>query len=81
MATLVTDRFVEDQIRAERARSGGDKHDEVWEGIYMMTPLSNLEHQDLVFELTAEVGAPIKILQAEQSEGVDGEERSAPEQS
>jgi Uma2 family endonuclease len=53
MATLVTDRFVEDQIRAERARSGADRHDEVWEGIYMMTPLANLEHQDLVFELTA----------------------------
>lgn len=30
---------------------GGDHHDEVWEGTYMMTPLPNNEHQDFVFEL------------------------------
>lgn len=53
MATLVTDRFVEDQIRAERARSGADRYDEVWEGIYMMTPLANLEHQELVLALAS----------------------------
>jgi Uma2 family endonuclease len=53
MATLVTDRFVEDRIRAERARSGGDRHDEVWEGIYMMTPLANLEHQEFVLALAS----------------------------
>ncbi|HKD35505.1 MAG TPA: Uma2 family endonuclease [Pirellulales bacterium] len=53
MATLVTDPFIEDQIRAERARCGGDRYDEVWEGTYMMTPLANLEHQHLVIGLTA----------------------------
>ncbi len=53
VATLVTDRYVEDRIREERARCGGDRHDEVWEGTYMMTPLPNLEHQELVFALTS----------------------------
>lgn len=53
MATLVIDRFVEDEIRAKRKASGGDRYDEVWEGTYVMAPLANLEHQDLVMRLSA----------------------------
>lgn len=52
MTTLVIDRFVEDEIRAKRAACGGDRYDEVWEGIYVMAPLPNLEHQDLVMRLS-----------------------------
>ena len=36
---------------APSAESGADRYDEVWEGIYMMTPAPNLEHQKLVFRL------------------------------
>ena len=53
MATLITDPYLEEQIQAERQASGGHHHDEVWDGVYMMIPLPNDEHQDLVGELTA----------------------------
>jgi Uma2 family endonuclease len=33
----------------ERRRlSGGDRFDEVWDGVYIMAPLANIEHQELV---------------------------------
>ena len=51
MATLVLDPDVEERIKAERAASGGDRYDEVWEGVYMMAPLADDEHQDLQTQL------------------------------
>lgn len=51
MATLVTDRDIEQRIQAEREATGADRFDEVWEGMYMMTPMPNIEHQQLVYEL------------------------------
>src|SRR5687768_4963978 len=51
MATLVLDPQVEERIKAERATSGGDRYDEVWEGVYMMAPLADDEHQDLQTQL------------------------------
>ena len=48
MATLITDPELEEQIRAERAEWGGDRYDEVWEGMYLMNPIPNPEHMDLV---------------------------------
>jgi Uma2 family endonuclease len=36
------------ELRAERAAAGSDRWDEVWEGTYMMAPLPNIEHQELV---------------------------------
>ena len=47
MPTLVRDKYVEDHIRAERQARGADRWDEVWEGIYVMAPLPNDEHQFL----------------------------------
>ena len=53
MAILVTDRWLEERLKAEREASGADRYDEVWEGICMMTPMPNTEHQYLVARLTA----------------------------
>jgi Uma2 family endonuclease len=39
-------------LKAEREASGLDRRDEVWEGIYIMSPDPNFEHQSLVGELT-----------------------------
>ena len=47
MAMMVLDKYVEEQLKAERAATGADRFDEVWEGVYMMAPLANNEHQDL----------------------------------
>jgi Uma2 family endonuclease len=53
MATLVLDSYVEDRIREERRISGADRFDEVWDGVYVMSPLANNEHQGLAAGLSA----------------------------
>jgi Uma2 family endonuclease len=52
MPTLVLDPCLEDRLRAERAESGADRWDEVWDGVYVMSPLPNNEHQVIVSKFT-----------------------------
>ena len=52
MATLITDPALERRLRAERVELGADRYDEVWEGIYMMAPMPDNEHQPLVARFT-----------------------------
>jgi Uma2 family endonuclease len=59
MATLITDPAVEERIRAQRAKWGADRYDEVWEGTYMMTPMPNVQHQKLAARLVAILDAVI----------------------
>ena len=47
MATVIMDRQFAELLREQRAAAGSDRWDEVWEGTYMMTPLPNIEHQDI----------------------------------
>lgn len=35
------------RILRERRRSGGDRWDEVWDGVYVMSPIADNEHQEL----------------------------------
>lgn len=51
MPLLVLDRNEQDAMIRERQRTGGDRYDEVWDGVYVMSPLANLEHQDVAFRL------------------------------
>jgi len=53
MALMVLDQQLEDRLIAERQASGGDRFDEVWEGVYMMAPLANNEHGDIQGGLSA----------------------------
>jgi Uma2 family endonuclease len=53
MAMVVLDPSVEERLKAEREASGLDRYDEVWEGVYMMAPLANIEHQGLQSGLAA----------------------------
>ena len=53
MPTLVMDQHVEQRIRAERAASGADRFDETWKGLYVMNPMPNDEHQQLVNRLAS----------------------------
>ncbi|MBI5761790.1 MAG: Uma2 family endonuclease [Planctomycetales bacterium] len=50
MATLVLESHVENRILAERKATGGDRYDEVWDEVYIMSPMANNEHQDLAIE-------------------------------
>ena len=52
MTTIIHDTFVEERLKAERAASGADRYDEVWENVYMMAPMPNHEHQLLVGRFT-----------------------------
>ncbi|MBM4091826.1 MAG: Uma2 family endonuclease [Planctomycetes bacterium] len=52
MTIVIHDTLVEERLRAERAASGADRHDEVWENVYMMAPMPNHEHQVLVGRFT-----------------------------
>ena len=42
---VVLDKSILSSLLQERARSGQDRFDEVWEGTYMMAPAPNNEHQ------------------------------------
>ena len=48
MPTLLLDVQLEQRLQAERAASGADRYDEVWDGVYVMNPMPNDEHQHLV---------------------------------
>ena len=51
MATLIADPGVEERLIAERRASGADRKDEVWDGVYIIMPDPNVEHQRLVMRL------------------------------
>jgi len=51
MPVLVFDPTVEQRLKEERQASGADRYDEVWEGVYMMAPLADNEHQELQLQL------------------------------
>src|SRR3989304_1513428 len=55
MATVVLDRQYAEKLREERAATGTDRWDEVWEGNYMMTPLPNIEHQEIAGGLVSAI--------------------------
>lgn len=60
MVMLVTEPGVEERLIAERRAAGIDHHDEVWEGVYVVSPIANNEHQWLAFELAAIIQAVIR---------------------
>jgi Uma2 family endonuclease len=60
MASLVLDPLLEDQLKRERARTGADRYDEVWDGVNVMSPIANNEHQYLATYLAMAIGAGIR---------------------
>jgi Uma2 family endonuclease len=52
MAKMIHEPALERRLQRERAAWGADRYDEIWEGIYMMAPMPNHEHQRLVGRLT-----------------------------
>jgi Uma2 family endonuclease len=53
MATLILDPRLEDRLKEQRRAWGADRYDEVWEGTYMMAPMPNTEHQQIVTRLVS----------------------------
>ena len=50
---LVLDQYISDDLIRERQRLGNDRYDEVWDGVYVMPPMPNNFHQDLVGDMYA----------------------------
>jgi Uma2 family endonuclease len=59
MAVIVHDPLIEADLKRQRAASGADRFDEVWNGVYFVSPQPNDEHQDLVTELIVALHAVI----------------------
>jgi Uma2 family endonuclease len=53
MAAIILDRDLERSIIRNRQLTGADRYDEVWNGIYVMSPIANNEHQFLSGKLTS----------------------------
>jgi Uma2 family endonuclease len=53
MVATILDPGLEQQLIEERRAAGADRYDEVWEGVYVMAPIANDEHQDFVANWTA----------------------------
>lgn len=51
MKVLVCDLEIAARLRADREATDAAKHDEVWDGVYVMSPLANFEHQEIAQEL------------------------------
>jgi Uma2 family endonuclease len=51
MTILITDPAIASRVRAEREKADGSRHDEVWDGVYIVSPSPNIEHQILASEL------------------------------
>ena len=52
MAAIILDRDLEKALIRKRRATGADRYDEVWDGVYVMSPEANNEHQYLGFKLT-----------------------------
>ncbi|TWT87342.1 hypothetical protein Mal64_28810 [Pseudobythopirellula maris] len=54
-STVILDPQLSEEIRRQRAECGSDRFDEVWDGVYMMSPLANNEHQEFGTRLAAAI--------------------------
>lgn len=52
MTMMINDSALEERLIEERRRTGVDRFDEVWERVYMMSPLADNEHQELAAAIT-----------------------------
>jgi Uma2 family endonuclease len=57
MSMLITDPSISDRLKAERVAAGADVFDEVWEGVYVMSPMADDEHQDIQLGFAAAIKA------------------------
>jgi hypothetical protein len=52
MSLLIRDCSISRRMIARRKALGHDRYDEVWNGVYIMSPIPNDEHQQLVSHMT-----------------------------
>ena len=52
MSVLINDEAFASELISQRQGTGIDRNDEVWDGIYIKSPIANNEHQSLATELS-----------------------------
>jgi Uma2 family endonuclease len=55
MSIMINDQVLANELLTQRRTSGGDRYDEVWDGVYVLSPMANREHQGLATEFAAAV--------------------------
>ncbi|MCI0360751.1 MAG: Uma2 family endonuclease [Planctomycetaceae bacterium] len=60
MTAVILDRRLERAMIARRRRLGIDGRDEVWNGVYVMAPEADVEHQEFAFDLAVVFAEAIK---------------------
>ena len=75
MALIVHDPLIEADLKRQRAATGADRFDEVWNGVYFVSPQPNDEHQDIVTELIVALHAV--IVDVDSGQGPAKRERRA----
>ena len=61
MVAVINDPELQKRLIAHRRRTGSDRYDEVWEGVYMMAPAANLEHQDLATGIAMAIRLAVQV--------------------
>ncbi len=61
MPLLVNDAELEEELIADRRARGIDGFDEVWDGVYVMAPLADDEHQEIVAGFVIALGNLVKL--------------------
>lgn len=56
---LIHDPLIAARLIAERKAQGFDRYDEVWDGVYVMSPIASNDHQSLASQLTIAIGTAI----------------------
>jgi Uma2 family endonuclease len=56
-AFTITDTALVQELKARREATGHGRRDEMWEGIYVVSPEANIEHEDFSWELSYVFGA------------------------
>jgi|SRR6056297_854898 len=53
MGLLIQDELLSERLIAERVANGHDRYDEVWDGVYVMSPIADNQHQSLASTITS----------------------------
>jgi Uma2 family endonuclease len=61
MPMMVLDPAEQRRLKARRKLTGADRFDEVWDGVYMMSPVANNEHQSLALQLCFAVAEVVRM--------------------
>jgi Uma2 family endonuclease len=59
VSILINDEAFAVEVLERRRVSGADRYDEVWDGVYVMSPMANNEHQALATEFAAAISTII----------------------